>query len=75
MVEIVINVCRFLLGNAKTQRVGIVEKKNCPQQSAFSNALRANKMHITVEIYFGVFYLGAVDKYDFIQVSHNIDNY
>jgi hypothetical protein len=70
MVKIVIHVCQFLFGDTKSQCVGIVEEKNRPQQSAFSDALRTDKVDITVEIYFGIFDLRTVDKYNFIQVSH-----
>jgi hypothetical protein len=54
----------------QTHGIGIVEKQNGPQDCAFAYALCSDKMNVAVEVNFSVLDVGAVDEYDFIQVSH-----
>ena len=60
----------LLAANPEVRLVSRVEKQNCTQHGALSNALCTNQMHIPVQLHFPVTDSGAVYKYNFTELSH-----
>ena len=56
--------------DAQAMLVGIVEEEQRSQHGTFSHTLRAREMHIAIHRNLRIRDVGAVDKYDFIQVFH-----
>lgn len=56
--------------DAQTMLVGIIEEKQGSQHSALSDTLCSSEMHITIYRYLCIRNIGAINKYDLIQVLH-----
>ena len=69
-VELVVALLSGLRLDAQLALVHIIEEQDGTEQRRFSNALGTDKMHVAVELYLCVGHVGAVDEYDFIEVSY-----
>ena len=56
--------------DAETLLVGIVEEEDGAEDCRLANSLCTDEMHVSVEVYLGVLYIGTVYENYLIQVSH-----
>ena len=56
--------------DAETLLVGIVEEEDGAEDCRLANSLRTDEMHVAVEVYLGVLYIGTINENNLIQVSH-----
>ena len=69
--EVIFRVALLLYGDTQLLGVGVVEKQDGAQHGTFSHSLRADEVHIPVQVnVVGIGNVGAVDKDDSIQISH-----
>ncbi len=64
----------FLLRDAQAQLVGIIKEQDGTEQGTLAHALGSDEMHIAIELYLGVWDVGTIQEYDFIQISHDFSS-